>query len=225
MLYLQAGRAGDAVPHFRNSLKLNPDSAPTHYNLGIALSMLRRLEEALGEFRTAVRLDPNHAEAHNNLGAMLHVAGRLDEAEAAYRRAAAIGPNAEAHNNLGRILSVTGRDAQAVAEFRTALAQRPDLLSALSGLAWILATSREDAVRNPPEALRLADRAVAIAGGPDATALDALAAAYASSGNFIRAAETARLAIAAANRTGSAALAKDIGSRLALYERGQSYQR
>jgi Flp pilus assembly protein TadD len=225
MLYLQAGRAGDAVPHFRNSLKLNPDSAPTHYNLGIALSMLRRLDEALGEFRTAVRLDPNHAEAHNNLGAMLHVAGKLDEAEAAYRRAAAIGPNAEAHNNLGRILSVTGRDAQAVVEFRTALAQRPDLLSALSGLAWVLATSPEEAVRNPPEALRLADRAVAIAGSPDATALDALAAAYASSGDFIRAAETARLAISAANRAGSAALAKDIASRLALYERGQSYQR
>jgi tetratricopeptide (TPR) repeat protein len=155
---------------------------------------------------------------------MLHVAGRLDEAEAAYRRAAAIGPNAEAHNNLGRILSGTGRDAEAVAEFRTALAQRPELPSALSGLAWVLATSGEEAVRNPGEALRLADRAVA-AGGPDATALDALAAAHAASGNFTRAAETARLAITAATRTGSAALANDISGRLALYERGLAYRR
>ena len=62
-----------------HALALNPNSPPTHYNLGIALSMQRKVDEAIAEFREAVRLDDNYADAHNNLGAMLHVSGRLDE--------------------------------------------------------------------------------------------------------------------------------------------------
>ena len=40
------------------SLRLNPASAPTHYNLGLALSMMRRFYDAEDEFQEAVRLDP-----------------------------------------------------------------------------------------------------------------------------------------------------------------------
>ena len=225
MLYLQAGRPSEAAAHFRDSLRLNPDSAPTHYNLGIALSMQRQLDEALVEFREAVRLDPQHAEAHNNLGAMLHVGGNLAEAEAAYRRAAALAPNAESHNNLGRILSATGRDREAIAEFRRALDLRPDLPSALAGLAWVLATARDTGLRQPAEAVQLAERAQRVMAGADPAALDALAAAYAAAGDFGRAVPAARAAADSAARSGLTGLADEIRARLALYESGRSYTR
>jgi Tfp pilus assembly protein PilF len=224
MLYLRDGQSGRAEAHFRDSLRLNPDSAPSHYNLGIALSAERRFDEAASEFREALRLDPDHAGAHNNLGAMLHVAGRLDEAAAHYRRAVELRPdNAEAFSNLGRVLSLQQRDADAVASFRRALALNADLASAQSGLGWVLATSSDAAVRQPAEAVRASERAVDLTARTDASALDTLAAAYAAAGDFQRAATTAREALELATRGRLLGLADQIRARLALYERRQPY--
>jgi tetratricopeptide (TPR) repeat protein len=226
MLHLQAGDTARAIAHLRESLRLNPGSAPTHYNLGIALSRERRLSDALAAFEEAVRIDPDYAEAHNNLGAMLHVAGRLDEAAAHYRRAAALRPdNADAHSNLGRVLTLTGADAAAVEAFRRALALRADHVSALSGLSWVLATTPAGDLRQPSEAVTLGERAAAMTGNADPVVLDALAAAYAAAGRFDRAVPAARLAHEAATRAGLTALADDIVARLALYEGHQPYRR
>jgi Tfp pilus assembly protein PilF len=223
MLYLQGGRAEDAAVEWRESLKLNPESAPAHYNLGLALSALRRFDEARGEFQEAVRLDPEYAEAHNNLGAMLHIFGKLDEAAEHYRRAATIRPdNAEALNNLGRLLSQQGHLSEAVDRFHQALALSADFASALSGLAWIRATS------GPPffdanEARQLAERADALTAHRDPGVLDALAAAYAATGSFNQAVVTARLAAQLAAGAQMTNLAEEARQRLTLYERRERY--
>jgi hypothetical protein len=86
MLNLQLGRIAEAEAEFRESLRLNPESAPTHYNMGMVFSVQRKYEQAAAEFQNAITLDPSHAEAHNNLGAMLHAFGRLDEAAVEYDR-------------------------------------------------------------------------------------------------------------------------------------------
>ena len=226
MLLLSSGQLEPAIGHMRDSLRLDPSSAPTHYNLGIALSIQRKLEEALAEFREAVRLDPDHADANNNAGALLHVMGRLGEATTYYRRALELRPdNADAHSNLARLYTATNQDRVAADEFRRAVALRPDHASALAGLAWVLATSADASVRNPPDALGAAERAAALTGNADPAALDALAAAYASAGDFMKASETADRAIAAASRVGNSALADQIRGRLRLYRKGQAYSR
>jgi tetratricopeptide (TPR) repeat protein len=226
MLLLSAGQVEQATGHLRESLRLHANSAPTHYNLGIALSMQRKLEEALAEFREAIRLDPDHAEAHNNAGAMLHLAGRLGEATSLYRRAIELRPdNVDAHSNLGRLLTSIGQDRAAADEFRKVLVLRSDHPSALAGLAWVLATSGDSAVRNPWEAMGAAERAAAVTGNADPSALDALAAACASTGDFARAATTAERAIAAASKLGNTALADQIRGRLRLYRQRQPFRR
>jgi tetratricopeptide (TPR) repeat protein len=226
MLLLSSGQLEPAIGHLRDSLRLDPTSAPTHYNLGIALSMQRKLEEALAEFREAVRLDPEHADAHNNAGAMLHVMGRLGEATSFYRRALELRPdNADAHSNLARLYTATSQDRAAADEFRRAVALRQDHASALAGLAWVLATSADASVRNPEEAIGAAERATALTGNGDPSALDALAAALASAGDFSKATATAERAIAAASQAGNAALADQIRGRLRLYRQGQAYRR
>jgi Tfp pilus assembly protein PilF len=217
MLYLQNGRAREATAELRESLKLNPESAPTHYNLGLALIAQRQFDEATLELEEAVRLAPDYADAHNNLGAVLHFAGRLDEAERHYRLAATHRTdNAEAENNLARLLLQRGRREEAVTHFRNALAIDPELASALAGLAWIRATS-EGPLADPTEALRLAQQADRLTGQRDPVALDALAAAYASLSAFDRATEFARMARQAALDGGAAALADEIAERLKLY--------
>ena len=226
MLLLSAGRLDEAIGHMRESLKLDPKSAPTHYNLGLALSAQRKLDQALGEFREAVRLDPDHADAHNNAGAMLHVLGRLGEAASYYRRAIQLRPdNADAHSNLGRLYTAMGQDRAAADEFRKAIDVRSDHASALAGLAWVLATSPDAGVRNPQAAVMTAEQAAALTGNADPSALDTLAAAYASAGDFVRATATGERALTIASRVGNTALAEQIRSRLRLYRGRQPYLR
>ena len=226
MLHLRSGKTDRAIVHLRESLRFNPASAPTHYNLGIALSQQRKLDEALAEFREALRLDAGHADAHNNAGAMLHVLGQLDEAARHYRRAISLRPdNVDAHSNLGRILMTTGQHAAAVDAFRRALSVRADHVSALAGLGWVLATSAEPSARNPKEALAVAERAAALTARADPSVMDTLAAAHASAGDFGGAVSAAEAAVEIATRLGASALAEQIRDRLALYRKGQPYRR
>ena len=123
----------EAIAEFRASLRLNSDSAPTHYNLGYALSARGRRDEAMAEFAAALAIDPGYALAHNNLGALLQASGRLDEAQAHFARAVSLSPdNVEARDNLGQLLSNRGDLAGAAEQFSAVLALRPDNVQALS---------------------------------------------------------------------------------------------
>jgi tetratricopeptide (TPR) repeat protein len=225
LLYLEGGDAAQAAEHFRESVRLNPTNAATHYNLGLALSAQRHFDEATAAFAQAVRLDPEYAEAHNNLGAMLHVAGRFAEAAAHYRRALAIRPeSAEAHDNLGRILAADGHGSEALTHFSEALRLRPEWAAPLRGLAWVHATSRDPALYDGMQAVSLAERAVALSGPGDASVLDALAAAYAAAGQFERATVAAESAVQAAAAAGLTVFAEEIRQRLNLYQRGMPFR-
>jgi tetratricopeptide (TPR) repeat protein len=226
MLYLQDGRTEDAIAEFRESLRLNDESAPTHYNLGLALSMQRQYPAAMAEFETTVRLDSTHAEAQNNLGAMLHVAGRLDEAAMHYRRAIELRPeNAEARANLGRVLMLQGHTSEAATEFTSALAVRSDSVSALTGLSWIRATAADPQLRRPGQAVAMAERARQLSRGTDPLAFDSLAAAYAALGEFDDAVKVARLGIQAALSAGMTPLAAEMRDRLQQYDQHKAFVR
>jgi tetratricopeptide (TPR) repeat protein len=223
-IHLRNGRLEEAAAELRASLTLNPDSAPTHYNLGLTLASGQKFAEAAKEFSEAIRLAPDHAQAHNNLGAVLHFLGNLEEAGRHYRQAVSLRPdNVEAVNNLARLLVQQRRPIEAVELFGRALAINQDFASALAGLAWLRSTS-ETSLRNGAEAVGLAERADRLTGHQDPSVLDALAAAYAEVGRFDRAVEVGREARAAAERAGLTNLASEIGQRLELYQRKQPYR-
>jgi tetratricopeptide (TPR) repeat protein len=224
-LYLDSGRTDDAIVEYQRSLRLNNDSAATHYNLGFALSARGRRQEAVAEFQEALRIDPDYALAHNNLGALLQVTGQLDQALAHFRRAVALRPdNIDAQTNLAQLLSNRGDAAAAAAAFREALTLRPNHPQALAGLAWIRATAADPALRDADEAVRLAERAAEATRHHDIGALDALAAAYASAGRFDDAVRAAQAGIDAAVAAGQAAAADQFRRRLELYRARRPYR-
>ena len=67
----------------------------------------------------------------------------------------------------------------ALGEFREMLRQDPNEKVALNSLAWLMATYPDAAIRNGPEAVKLAQKAVALEKGDQPVLLDTLAAAYA----------------------------------------------
>jgi tetratricopeptide (TPR) repeat protein len=135
-LYLELGEPQDALRHFEAVARLQPQSAPAHYNVGVALEASGRPGDAALQYETAVRLDPAYSLAHNNLGNLRLAAGRVDEARREYERAVASGPrNAEAHNNLGAALLASGDAAAAIPRLRQAIELRPTYPEAHFNLA------------------------------------------------------------------------------------------
>jgi predicted O-linked N-acetylglucosamine transferase (SPINDLY family) len=87
-----AGPPEDALAAMHASVRLLPQDAEAHGNLGTALNKLRRLDEAEKWLRHALQIDPNFAPAHTQLGDNFQLQGRYDEAEASFRRAIALSP-------------------------------------------------------------------------------------------------------------------------------------
>src|ERR1700679_3689461 len=66
VLAAQTGRDDLAIGHFHGAIRLKPDFAAAHNNLGNVFKSQRKLPEAVACFREAARLKPDHGEPHNN---------------------------------------------------------------------------------------------------------------------------------------------------------------
>ncbi len=188
VLYMELNRPAEAVPHFEAALRLKPGSAPAHFNYGTALAGAGRLEDAVAQYQRALALRPTYAIAHNNLGTALLQLGRSQPALASFREAARIDPQlGEAHLNVGLISRAIGDLSEAIVRFRRAVELNPEWVTAISSLASLLAAAPDPMVRNPADAVRLAERAVALTQRRDANTLDVLAVAHAAAGDFDRA--------------------------------------
>ena len=67
-MLLDRGQAEEALPHCQEAVRLQPDMAALHHNLGNALRALERYVDARAAYLEALRLDPDLAPAHAHLG-------------------------------------------------------------------------------------------------------------------------------------------------------------
>ena len=77
-----------AISQYKKALKLAPDSASIHSNLGTAYFARNQIDLATEEFRTALKLDPNVFEHHSSYGVMLQERSVEDRAKFHYWMAA-----------------------------------------------------------------------------------------------------------------------------------------
>jgi tetratricopeptide (TPR) repeat protein len=111
-----------AIAAFLEAIRLKPDWAEAHFNLGNAFKGKSLLDKAIAEYRCAIQLKKDYPEAHAGLGDALRKNGQLDRAIAEYREAARLGQNtACVLNNLGRALVQLGQLDLAEIEFQRAL--------------------------------------------------------------------------------------------------------
>jgi tetratricopeptide (TPR) repeat protein len=176
-------------------------------------------------WEATLQANPASFLAHSSLGGILFRAGRTEEAIAHYQKALEIKPDFfDAHYDLATIFLQVGRPSEAIAHYQKVLRIMPDYSPACNNLAWILATSPLDAVRNGARAVDFARQANQIARGQDPNVLSTLAAAYAEAGRFTDAITAAQEALRLATARNDTALINDLRLQLGCYQRGSPFR-
>jgi tetratricopeptide (TPR) repeat protein len=183
------------------------------------------MDEAISQYQKALEIKPNDADGQRNLGLALLRQGRMDEAITHFQEGLAIQPsNAKAHINLGLALLQKGSVGEAIAQFEKALQLEPSDAELQNNLAWLLATCPKASWRNGHEAVELAQQANALTGGENPLVLHTLAAAFAETGRFSEAAETAQRALHLAEAQSNTRLTGQLQLEIKLYQAGSPYR-
>jgi tetratricopeptide (TPR) repeat protein len=170
-------------------------------------------------------MSPSMAQAHFNFGATLMQEGKFDEAIGEFEETLNLNPGfGPAEEGIAQSDDALRKDDAALAHWRRAVQADSQSVRALVGAARILAGSSHAELRDGREALRLALRADELTKDSDASVLDALGAAYAETGQFRKALETAQHALRLAAAQSDANLQRMIAGRMELYRSGRAYR-
>ena len=220
--YLDRGDSDQAISHYETALRLDPNDAETHNNLGNVLKARGEITVATAHYEQALKLRPDYAVAEYNLGNTLLITRDVDAALAHFRRAAELAPrDAELHLGVANAFLKNGQTAEAIAQYQKTVELAPHHLPALTNLAWALSTAAEPALRDGGSARKFAEEAVRLSGGNQPMVLHSLAAAFAETGEFSRAIETAEHAIEVAEAQGNYPLVDALRAEAKLYRAGE----
>ena len=187
------------------------------------------LELAMGLYNRAIASGelniPSLAMAYNNRAALWGDLGQLKKALGDYGLALELdSTNPMYYTNRGLTYQRWGQYKKALDDYDRALDLDDGYGDALTAKAWLLATCPVAALRNGPQALDLAGRAVSIA--RTANTLDTMAAALAENKKFLAAARIQRQAMSLVRdpegEAGDPPPAME--RRLALYNKNQPYR-
>ncbi len=214
-----SGKAEEASPYLEKAIALQPDLAEAHCNLGYALAQRGKVQDAAPEFQRALQLKPEYAEAHNNWAIVLALQGQTEAAIHEWNEALRFDPGlADAHNNLAYALYQSGRNREALAHYEQAVNLNPEYAQAQVGLARMLSTLTPAEGGNPTRAVAVAEQGCRLMANQDPGCLETLAAAYAAANRFQDAWKTAEGALQLARSRGLTDLAREIDSRMRIYQ-------
>lgn len=213
-----------AAQEFQTALDLRPD-ALQHNNMGIVLEKMGNFEEAIFHYEKAAVLDSMNWNTFQNLGTAYFRVGKDQEALTALNRALEINPTSvHAFGMLSFVYKRLDNTAEAIDALKKGLEQSPGDFGLAVRLAWLISTAEDAAFRDGEEAVRLTKTVCEETQYQFAGIVDVLAAAYAETGQFEKAAETAQQAYDLAISTNQRITAQQIQSRLKLYQSNKPYR-
>ncbi|MHC4738210.1 MAG: tetratricopeptide repeat protein [Planctomycetota bacterium] len=223
-VFLRQGKLEEAFKGYSTALQINPEFAEAHKVQGKVLLLQGRFADAVEKYKQVLLLQPDNPASHNDLGVALSLQGKSDEAIVHFKEALRLDPNsAPAHFILARALTGAGTIDQAVTHLEETLRIKPNWPDPMNNLARLSITHKKAGFYNPNQALKLAERACKLTNYNRPDFLDTLAAAYAETGRFEKAVDTAQKALKLALSSGQAKLAEKIKNSLSLYKAGKPY--
>jgi len=127
--FLAEKKWDEARLEFANALRIDPNSAASHYGLAQAHLGANEVQRAFWELEETVRLDPSHADARLRHGEFLLFGTREDQARALEDAEAVLAAQPGRWEGLllrARALDALGRRDEAGAAYEAAVAAAPD---------------------------------------------------------------------------------------------------
>ncbi|HKE60549.1 MAG TPA: VWA domain-containing protein [Pyrinomonadaceae bacterium] len=132
----------EAVVAFSQAVKLKPDYAAAHCNLGDAYFELEEVKKAIEAYKQAIRYRPDFALAYNKLGTAYREQRDYKKAVEAYNQSLRLDPNASlTHYNLGLVYANRENVKAAAGEYNTLQKLDPNLAQDLYNVIYKPTTS------------------------------------------------------------------------------------
>ncbi|NQV35896.1 MAG: tetratricopeptide repeat protein, partial [Phycisphaeraceae bacterium] len=204
-------------------LKQHPGIPRLHESLsGVALNQ-KDYPNAIRYGEKALALKPGRIEVHYNLGVAYSESGQNEAAARQFERVLELMPEDQAtflakrvqvHNQLGVSYARQTKFDLAIIQFKETLKLNPQQPRMLNTLAWTLVNCPDQALRDPSEALALAQQACALTQSRHPVYLNTLAAVYEALHHFEEAAKTTEKALALAQAKDDQALVTKLQGQL-----------
>jgi tetratricopeptide (TPR) repeat protein len=134
--FVKTGQYDEAIKSFESAIRLNPENAQFHLNMGNTLFLKGDIGLAQKVYMTTIDLDASYAEAYNGLGNVFVAKQQLDLAGPLYQKAIELGPKKpEYYSNLGFVYYDQGFYKNAISQQHEALKIDPEFTNSYYGLA------------------------------------------------------------------------------------------
>ena len=130
----QLGKSKEAIELYQRAVRVYPQQASVHNNLGLCYARQSRLDEAVAAMNLAIKLDPKNPLYRNNIAAVQVDQGRISEALVNLRAAHA---DASAYYNVGYLLNKKGQPQAAIQYFRLAVQADPSMEAARRWVVYL----------------------------------------------------------------------------------------
>jgi tetratricopeptide (TPR) repeat protein len=192
---LEDGDVGGAVSALREAIRLGPKDRDQFQSLVDSLQEAGDKTGVLAASRAAVARDPADPYRQRNLAEALLDAGEPDAIVPAREAVRRMPADPSTHYVLGLVLTADGDLAGAVAADREAIRLDPRNPDSHNNLAYLLAAG-PNSIRSGPGALEHATRACELSKWENADYLNTVGIAWAAVGDFAKAIEYQRKALA-----------------------------
>jgi tetratricopeptide (TPR) repeat protein len=166
-------------------LELNPEMPQAFLLRSMLAAQQKRYEDAIRDIKHLLESTPDNADLKSHLATLYIQDERPSKAIALLTEVIEGDPeNWQAYRIRGDALLSLGKHGEAISDYEAALHIKPDDDGVLNNLAWVLATSPDDKLRDANRSLELATKACELTKYQKAHILSTLAASYAELGKF-----------------------------------------
>jgi tetratricopeptide (TPR) repeat protein len=193
----ESGKTDEALNRIDAVIASNPDNWRAYFLKAAVLVLVKRQNDALQQIDVSIQL-----ARRSNISQ--HLLAQLYNSKA--QTCIDVRRYEDARRALEEAVRTDGSDT-----------------NTLNDLAWLLATTPDNRVRNPHRAIGLAHKCCELSHWTDAYCIDTLAAAYAASGNFNEAIRYQQLAMHVLSQSERNEQLASMQDRLKLYSNRQPY--